>query len=84
MKRTDQPSRRIPESRSATFFPKNYQPGKAEMEEELSEQQLCEVCFRPFTFVPKNTWLQLGSCQAARMARSIAEALGHRRLAPGS
>ena len=59
MKRTNRPSQRIPEPRTVTLPPKEYQPSKVEMEEEfdmpeMSEQQLRETFFRPFRFVRKS------------------------------
>ena len=76
MKCINRPPLHIPELRTATLLPKDYQPGMAKMEEKLSERQL-------FTFVPKSTWLRLGSCRPARVARSIAAADARRNPAGG-
>ena len=56
MKRTNRPAKRIPAPRDMTLPPKDYQPNKAEMEEEIdmpgmSDQELRETFFRPFRFI---------------------------------
>lgn len=55
---TREPKRRrqrVPEPKKATLPPKDYQPGKAELEEEfdmpgMSFKQMREAFFRPFRF----------------------------------
>ena len=55
MKRTARPPSHIPKARTVALPPKDYQPSKAEMEEEtdmpsMSEKQLKDAFFRPFRF----------------------------------
>ena len=56
MKRTSRPAERIPAPRDMTLPPKDYQPSKAGMVEEIdmpemSDKQVRETFFRPFRFV---------------------------------
>ena len=56
MKRTARPAERIPAPRDPHLPSKDYQPSKAEMEEEfdmpgMSDDQVREAFFRPVRFV---------------------------------
>ena len=56
MKRTDRLAERIPAARDISLPPKDYQPSKADMEEEIdmpgmSDKHVRETFFRPFRFV---------------------------------
>ena len=56
MKRTNQPAAHIPEPRTIPLPPSDYQPSKAEMEEEfdmpgMSDEEIRRTFFRPFKFV---------------------------------
>ena len=56
MKRTSRPAERTPPPREIALPPKDYQPSKAEMEEEfdmsgMSDDQMREAFFRPFRFI---------------------------------
>ena len=56
MKRTNRPGAHIPEPVTVTLPPKDYQPSKAELEEEfdmpgMSEQEIRETFFRPLRIV---------------------------------
>ena len=56
MKRTARPPAYIPEPRTVTLPPKDYQPSKAELEEEIdmpgmSDEEIRRTFFRPFKIV---------------------------------
>ena len=56
MKRTDRPAQQLPRPREITLPPKDYQPSKAELEQEfdmpgMSEKRLRETFLRPFRIV---------------------------------
>ena len=56
MKRTDRPAQQIPRPRQITLPPKDYQPSKANMEEEidmpgLSDKQVRKTFCRPFNVI---------------------------------